>query len=325
MARSVGGPDVVRVESVSPPVLKPGTARVAVHSAAVNFPDLLMLSGKYQASVRPPYTPGCEFSGRVLEVSAGVTGVRTGDVVFGLATHGAFAEEVVLEASRLTTLPLGARVDMRQLAAFGVTYTTAYHALRTFADVQPGEYVTVLGAAGGLGLAAVDLCIAMGAMPIAAASSRAKLAVAAERGAIETIDYTREDLKARIKTLTGGGASVVIDPVGGPYAEPALRAMRWGGRYVVLGFAAGEIPRIPLNLILLKGIRLLGFENRTILDHIPAAAAAHRAEVLKLFLDGAVSPHLGAVYPLGEIGSALSELADRRAVGKVVVSISESP
>ena len=254
-----------------------------------------------------------------------MTEVSTGDVVFGLATHGAFAEEVVLDASRLTALPAGASVDMRQLAAFGVTYTTAYHALRTFADVQPGEYVTVLGAAGGLGLAAVDLCIALGAKPIAAASSAAKLAVAAERGAIETIDYTREDLKARIKTLTEGGASVVIDPVGGPYAEPALRAMRWGGRYVVLGFAAGEIPRIPLNLILLKGIRLLGFENRTILDHMPAAAAAHRAEVLQLFLDGAVSPHVGVVYPLSEIGSALSELAERRAVGKVVVSISESP
>ncbi len=131
---------------------------------------------------------------------------------------------------------------MRQLAAFGVTYTTAYHALRTFADVQPGEYVTVLGAAGGLGLAAVDLCIALGARPIAAASSAAKLAVAAERGAIGTIDYTREDLKARIKALTRGSMSVVIDPIGGPYAEPALRAMRWGGRYVVLGFAAGEIP-----------------------------------------------------------------------------------
>ena len=325
VARSLGGPDVVRVESVPPPALRPGTARVAVHSAAVNFPDLLVLAGKYQASVPPPYTPGCEFSGRVLQVAADVTRVSTGDVVFGLATHGAFAEEVVLDASRLTALPGGASVDMRQLAAFGVTYTTAYHALHTFADVQPGEYVTVLGAAGGLGLAAVDLCIALGAKPIAAASSAAKLAVAAERGAIGIIDYTREDLKARIKALSGGGASVVIDPIGGPYAEPALRAMRWGGRYVVLGFAAGEIPRIPLNLILLKGIRLLGFENRTILDHMPAAAAAHRAEVLQLFLDGVVSPHVGAVYPLSEIGSALSELADRRAVGKVLVSISESP
>lgn len=322
VARSLGGPDVVRVEDVPSPALRPGTARVAVHSAAVNFPDLLVLAGKYQANVPPPYTPGCEFSGRVLEVAADVTRVRVGDVVFGLATHGAFAEEVVLDAGRLTALPSGARVDMRELAAFGVTYTTAYHALRTFADVQPGEYVTVLGAAGGVGLAAVDVAIALGARPVAVAGSAAKLAVAVERGAIGSVDYAAEDVKARVNELTGGGASVVVDPVGGPYAEPALRAMRWGGRYVVLGFAAGEIPRIPLNLVLLKGVQVMGFENRTILDHLPEAAA-HRAEVLRLLLDGTVRPHVGSVYPLIEIVSALSELAERRSVGKVVVSISE--
>lgn len=322
VARSLGGPDAVRVESVPVPVLTSGTARVAVHSAAVNFPDLLVLAGKYQANVPPPYTPGCEFSGRVVEVAADVNRVRVGDVVFGLATHGAFAEEVVLDATRLTSLPDGARVDMRQLAAFGVTYTTAYHALRTFADMQRGEYVTVLGASGGLGMAAVDISIAMGAKPIAVGGDAGKLTVAAERGAVGTVDYTAEDVKARVNELTGGGASVVVDPVGGPYAEPALRAMRWGGRYVVLGFAAGDIPRIPLNLVLLKGIRVMGFENRTILDHLPEVAAAHRAEVLKFFLDGAVRPHVGAVYPLKEISSALGELAERRAVGKVVVSVS---
>ncbi|MCV7370799.1 NADPH:quinone oxidoreductase [Mycolicibacterium duvalii] len=323
VARSLGGPDVVRVEDVPSPSLTPGTARVAVHSAAVNFPDLLVLAGKYQAKVPPPYTPGCEFSGRVVEVAPDVTRVRVGDVVFGLATHGAFAEEVVLDASRLTALPAGAAVDMRQLAAFGVTYTTAYHALRTFAEVQPGDYVTVLGASGGLGLAAVDIATALGAKPIAVGGDPAKLAVATARGARAAVDYTAEDVKARLNELTDGGASVVIDPVGGPYAEPALRAMRWGGRYVVLGFAAGDIPRIPLNLVLLKGIRVMGFENRTILDHIPEAASAHRAEVLKLFLDGAVQPHVGAVYPLNQVGSALRDLAERRAVGKVVVSISE--
>jgi NADPH2:quinone reductase len=313
---------VVRVETVSAPALTPGTARVKVHSAAVNFPDLLVLAGSYQASVPHPYTPGCEFSGRVLDVAEGVTKVRVGDVVFGLATHGAFAEEVVIDASRLSALPAGANVDMQRLAAFGVTYTTAYHALRTFADVRSGEYVTILGAAGGVGLAALDVAIALGAKPIAVAGSATKLAVTAERGAVGTIDYTAEDLKARLNDLTDGGASVVIDPVGGPYAEPALRAMRWGGRYVVLGFAAGEIPRIPLNLLLLKGIRVMGFENRTILDHLPELAAAHRAEVLKLFLAGAVIPHVGAVYPLGDIGLALTEVAERRAIGKVVVSIS---
>ena len=230
---------------------------------------------------------------------------------------------MVFDAERLTALPVGANVDMRALAAFGVTYTTAYHALRTFADVQPGEYVTVLGAGGGVGLAAVDLATALGAKPIAVAGASAKLAVAVQRGAVGAEDYTTEDLKARLNELTGGGAAVVIDPVGGPQAEPALRAMRWGGRYVVLDFAAGDIPRVLLNLVLLKGIRIVGFENRTILHHLPEVAAAHRAEVLNLFLDGAVSPHVGAVFSFRDVGSALGELADRRAVGKVVVTVAE--
>ncbi|NDJ88129.1 NADPH:quinone oxidoreductase family protein [Mycolicibacter senuensis] len=323
MARSSGGPEVVTVEDVDEPELRPGTARVAVHSAAVNFPDLLVLAGKYQASVLPPYTPGCEFSGRVLEIADDVASVRPGDVVFGLATHGAFAERVVIDAGRLTPIPTAVDVDMRQLAAFGVTYTTAYHALHTFAEVRPGEHVTVLGASGGLGLAAVDIALALGARPIAVGGSPAKLAIALERGAVAAVDYTSDDVKSRLNALTDGGASVVIDPVGGPYAEQALRAMRWGGRYVVLGFAAGEIPRIPLNLVLLKGISVMGFENRTILDHLPDLAAAHRAEVLQLLLDGRVRPHIGSVYPLDDIVSALNQLAKRRAVGKVLVSVGD--
>jgi NADPH:quinone reductase len=323
IARSLGGPDVVTVETVDEPRLRPGTARVAVHSAAVNFPDLLVLAGKYQAAVPPPYIPGCEFSGRVLETAAGVQKVRPGDVVFGLATHGAFAEQVVIDAHRLTPIPAGADVDMQRLAAFGVTYTTAYHALHTFARVLPGEYVTVLGASGGVGLAAVDIAVALGAQPIAVGGSPDKLRVALQRGAIATVNYTTDDVKSRLNELTSGGASVVVDPVGGSYAEPALRAMRWGGRYVVLGFATGDIPRIPLNLVLLKGVSVMGFENRTILDHLPDVAAAHRAEVLQLLLDGRVRPHIGSVYPLADVTSALTELAQRRAVGKVVVSIAD--
>lgn len=312
---------MVTVEAVDEPALRPGTARVAVHSAAVNFPDLLVLAGKYQARVAPPYIPGCEFSGRVIEVAPGVQKVQPGDVVFGLATHGAFAEQVVVDAGRITRLPSDAAVDMPQLAAFGVTYTTAYHALRTFAQLQPNEYVTVLGAGGGVGLAAVDLAVTLGARPIAVGGSIAKLNVALERGAVAAVDYTCEDVKLRVNELTDGGAAVVIDPVGGPFSEPALRAMRWGGRYVVLGFAAGDIPRIPLNLVLLKGICLMGFENRTILDHLPDIAPAHRAEVLQLLLDGRVQPHIGRVYPMADITSALTELANRTAVGKVVVTI----
>jgi NADPH:quinone reductase len=324
LVRVLGGPEAVSVESVPEPKLRPGTARVLVHSAAVNYPDLLVLAGKYQAAVPPPYIPGCEFSGHVLEVADDVESVRAGDVVYGLATHGAFAEQVVLDAHRLTAVPPGSSVDMAELAAFGVTYTTAYHALRTFADVQPGEYVTVLGAGGGVGLAAVDLSVALGARPIAVAGSPQKLAAAKQRGAVATIDYVTEELKSRINALTDGGASVVIDPVGGAHSEPALRAMKWGGRYVVLGFAARDIPHIPLNLVLLKGVRLMGFENRTILDHLPGVAAEHRKEALQLFLDGAVRPHIGGAYPLADVVSALHELANRRAIGKIVVSIRET-
>jgi NADPH2:quinone reductase len=319
VARELGAPEVVRIEDVEPPELVPGTARVAVACAAVNFPDLLVLAGRYQAKVAPPYTPGCEFSGCVLEVAPGVTRVKPGDQVYGLATHGAFAEQVVLDAARLTPVPRPVPADV--LAAFSVSYTTAYHALRTFADLQPGEHVTVLGAAGGVGLAAVDLVRALGGRPVAVASGPAKLAVCRAKGAMATIDYTEEDLKARVNEVTGGGSDVVIDPVGGRYAEPALRAMRWGGRYVVLGFAAGEIPSIPLNLVLLKGIVLTGFENRTIMDHLPDVAPVHRAEVLQLLLEGSIHPHIGARYPLDDVVSALRELADRRAIGKVVVDV----
>lgn len=324
MARMHGGPDVVQIEDVPVPVLAPWTARVAVASAAVNFPDLLVLAGTYQAAVDLPYTPGCEFSGRVLEVAPGVTRVAPGDVVFGIATHAAFAEQVVLDASRLTALPPDASPDLDELAGFGVTYTTAYHALRTFARVQPGEHVTVLGASGGVGLAAVDLATAMGAKAIAVGGDPAKLAVCERRGAVATVDYRDGDLKARLNEITCGGADVVVDPVGGPYAEPALRAMRWGGRYVVVGFATGQIPKVALNLLLLKGIWVVGFENRTILEHLPEVAAAHRAEVLDLFLQGWVRPHVSSVHPLDDVVLALSELAERRAVGKVVIRVSDA-
>ena len=321
VAHQLGGPEVVTIESVPEPELTPGTARVAVHSAAVNFPDLLVLAGKYQASVPPPYTPGCEFSGRVIEVAGDVDRVEPGDVVFGLATHGAFAEQVVLDARRLTPVADNARVDMNTLAAFGVTYTTAYHALHTFADVQPGEYVTVLGASGGVGLASVDLCVALGARPIAVGGDPEKLRVAADYGAVTVSDYGADDLKGRLNALTGGGSAVVVDPVGGRYSEPSLRAMRWGGRYVVLGFAAGDIPRIPLNLILLKGIRVMGFENRTIMDHLPDVAAQHRAEVLQMLVGKEIRPHIGAIYPLADVGVALGELQRRQAIGKIVLEV----
>ncbi len=320
VAHRYGEPEVVVVEDVDrPAALVPATARVAVRAAAVNYPDLLRLADTYQVSVPLPFTPGSEFSGTVLEVAPGVDKIRPGDAVIGIATHGAFADEVVIEANRLTKLP--GQIDWRLAAAFGVTYTTSYHALRTLARVQPDEWVVVLGAAGGVGLAALDIAVALGARVLAAASSADKLAVATAAGAAATVDYSKEDLKQRIKQITGSGADVVIDPVGGPVSEQSLRAMRWGGRYVVVGFASGDIPRIPLNLVLLKGVTVTGFENRTILDHLPDVAPIHRAEVLQLLVAGKVHPHIGAVYPLDQVRRALREVADRRAIGKVVVDV----
>jgi NADPH2:quinone reductase len=311
--------DVVHVEEIGRPDLRPDTVRVGVEAAAVNYPDVLMLAGGYQVKMDLPYTPGCEFAGRVLEIADGVDRVQVGDRVFGLGTHGAFAEEIVTDAFRVTRLP-GA-LDWRIAASFSVTYMTAYHALRTVADVQPGQWVVVLGAAGGVGLAAVDVAHVLGARVIAAASNPQKLAVCREQGADALIDYSVSDLKESIRDITGGqGADVVIDPVGGEYSEAALRALTWGGRHVVVGFAAG-IPRIPLNLVLLKGVVLTGFENRTIMDHRPDVAPQHRAELLQLLLDGRVHPYVSSVHPLADVAAAIDEVAGRRAIGKVVVDV----
>lgn len=320
VVRERGGPEVVWVGDVPDPELRRGTVRVAVACAALNFPDLLIMAGTYQASVDLPYVPGCEFSGRVLEVAPDVTAVSVGDVVFGLATHGALAGQVVIDAWRVTVVPPDG-VDPRSLAAFSVTYTTAYHSLRTFGAVSKGEWVAVLGAAGGVGLATVDVACALGARPIAIARGADRLADCVEAGAVATVDYTTEDVKARLKEITGSGVDVVIDPVGGPSAEQSLRAMRWGGRYVVVGFASGDIPRIPLNLVLLKGVHLMGFENRTIMQHLPEVAPAHRREVLDLYLRGAVRPRIGSVHPLEEVGKGLRRLAARDVVGKVVIDV----
>jgi len=237
--------------------------------------------------------------------------------VFGAAFMGAFAERTTARAAGLQPVPDS--VSFAEAASFGIVYTTAYHALRSVAAVQPGEWTVVLGAAGGVGLATVDLARHFGSKVLAAASSDAKVALCRERGAEATINYSTEDLKVRIKELTGGGADVVIDPVGGDYAEAALRATRWGGRFVVVGFASGEIPRIPLNLVLLKGVIVKGFEMRTFAEHAPEDSRRDLAELTALFAAGQVRPYVSEVFALDEVGAALRAVADRRALGKVVV------
>jgi NADPH2:quinone reductase len=275
------------------------------------------VADQYQVHVPVPFTPGSEFAGTVRTVGSGATGVAVGDRVMGAAMIGAFAEQIVVPATSLH--PLDAATDLRVAAAFGVAHRTAYLALRTVADVRPGEWVVVLGAAGGVGLATVELAHALGARVLAAASTAEKLAVCLAKGAEATVNYRTENLKERIKEITGAGADVVIDPVGGPAAEEALRALRFGGRFVTVGFASGEIPRIPLNLVLLKGTVATGFTMAGILQHRSKDVARHEAELWELLTTGKVVPHIGGIFPLEQAGQALAELAERRATGKILI------
>lgn len=313
-----GGPDGVAIRDVPAPRLRPGHVLVDVAAAAVNFPDLLILADRYQISVPVPFTVGSEFAGSVSEVADDVTGFAVGDHVWGASMSGAMAERISMPATELAHVPAG--LELVDAAAFRVSYLTAYHSLVTAGGVQSGEWVAVLGAAGGVGSAAVDVASRLGARAIAAASSPARLTVCRSYGAEEVVDYSREDLKARLKEITADGVDLVIDPVGDRWAEPALRALRWGGRFVCVGFAGGEIPRIPLNLALLKNVTIRGMELRSWVQRMPQAVALAEQELGRLIAEG-MRPHVGAVFPLEEVATALECVAERAAVGKVVVTI----
>jgi NADPH2:quinone reductase len=317
ICRSYGTPEDLVIDDVPDPVAAPGQLLVRVRAAAVNFPDVLFIAGKYQVKIPPPFIPGNEIAGEVIAVGEGAR-FRPGQRVSG-TTFGAFAEQALLDASQAELMPDDA--DFASAAAFGVTYRTAYHALRSTAAVAQGDWVVVLGAAGGVGLAAVDLGVAMGARVLAAASSLEKLELCRRRGAEATVDYDREDLKTRIRELTGGGARVVLDPVGGPYSEPALRGLARGGTFVTLGYAAGSIPAIPLNLILLKNICVRGMEIRTFMTDRPDDAVRDLAELAQMFAAGTVRPYIGARFPLSETAAALRHVADRKVLGKVVIDV----
>jgi NADPH2:quinone reductase len=314
-----GGIDAVTVDEIPEPALGAGQARVAVRAAAINFPDLLMLEDRYQVTMPLPFVPGSELAGVVEEVAPDVVDLARGDRVFGAAPVGAFAEQIVVSAVGLKRMP--PTVDFIAAAAFGVAHGTAYHALRSVAEVAPDEWVVVLGAAGGVGLAAVELARHLGAKVLAAAAGKDRLAVCEERGADAIVDYRSEDLKVRVKELTDGGADVVIDPVGGPYSEAALRAMRRRGRFVTVGFASGEIPSIPLNLVLLKGVTIKGFEMLTFMLQEPELFQRDQAELFDLFAAGKVHPHVSAVFPLDDVRDALRAVAERRTTGKVVLEM----
>jgi NADPH2:quinone reductase len=306
---------------VPSPEIGPRQARVRVHAAAVNFPDVLLVANRYQISVPTPFVPGSEFAGVVEEVADDVADVVPGDRVSGTVLVGAFAQEVAVDASSLRRIPDA--IDFRVAAAFGVAHSTAFHVLRSVARIQPGEELVVLGAGGGVGLAAVQLGALLGAPVTAVASSAEKLAVAASCGATHVVEHRSVDLRKALRELLPGGADAVVDPVGGSLSEPALRSLRWGGRFVTIGYASGEIPRIPLNLVLLKGATILGFQFRDFALHAPEEFRRNEAELLGLLRAGRVSPHIGACFPLGEIAAALRHVADGEVIGKLVVDVAD--
>lgn len=318
-----GPPASLVVREVPDPVPGPGEVVVEIHAAGVNFPDVLLIANRYQVPTRLPFIPGNEFAGRVIQLGPDVTGFAAGDVVMGTAlAGGAFAERVAVPARALRPVPAG--LDMVHAAAFGVTYRTAYHALVTIGGLKPDDWVVVLGAAGGVGTACVDLASRLGARVIAAVSSRDRVAICQKLGAVGSIVYSHEDVKTAIRRFTAPGAEIVIDPVGGSYAEQALRSTRWGGRFVCVGFAAGEIPRIPLNLVLLKGVIVRGFELRTLADHLPDAIREEERTLARLAGAG-MRPEVSECYPLDQAAAALERVAGRQVTGKIVITPVTAP
>lgn len=319
ICRTLGPPEVVELDELDPPDVGDGQVRVRVEAAAVNFPDVLLVAGDYQIAVSPPFVPGSELAGEVVEVADDVAELSVGDRVFGTTIVGAFAEEAVLAESSLTRIPDG--IDAGTAAGFGVAHRTAYHVLRSVAGLQSREELIVLGAGGGVGLAAVQLGAHLGATVTAVASTPEKLAVAETFGATRSIDHRAGDLRTALKEALAAGADVVVDPVGGDLAEPALRSLRYGGRFVTVGYASGEIPRIPLNLVLLKGVRVLGFQFATFAAHEPDDLRRNEVELMELLATGRAFPHVGARFGLEETAAALRWVADGRAIGKVLLDV----
>ncbi len=318
LCKEYGPPESLVIENIASPTPGKGQVVVSVKACGVNFPDILIIQGKYQFKPPTPFSPGSEISGIVKEVGEGVDTVKSGDRVIAFTGWGGFAEEVVTEAAKLIKIP--AALDFATAAAFTLVYGTAHHALKDRAQIQPGETLLVLGAAGGVGLAAVELGKVMGARVIAGASSDEKLAVCKQHGASDLINYSTEDLRERIKTLTNGnGVDVIIDPLGGDYTEPALRSIAWKGRLLVIGFAAGDIPRIPLNLPLLKGCSIVGVFWGSFTEREPQRNQQHLQELLTWLAEGKLKPHISATYPLERAADALNDLMNRNVMGKAVL------
>lgn len=318
LCKQYGLPDTLVLEEVPDPIAAEGEVVVEVRAAGANFPDVLIIQNKYQARPPLPFAPGAEFSGVVAAVGPGVTDRYVGQRVLGSSTWGSFAEKVSVAAGK--TIPIPDSLDFERAAAFLLTYGTSYHALVDRGALQAGETLLVLGAAGGVGLAAVEIGKALGARVIAAASSADKLAVCQAHGADATIDYTRENLRERVEALTAGkGPDVIYDPVGGQYAEPAFRSIAWRGRYLVIGFANGDIPKLPFNLALLKGASIVGVFWGRYTNTEPAGLPRDVAVMFDWIAQGRLNPHVSARYRLAEGARALQDLMNRTVTGKVIV------
>ena len=322
LCKSFGPPESLVVEDIPSPTPGPGEAVIAVKAASVNFPDVLIIENKYQLKPPLPFSPGSELSGIVKEIGSGVTAFAPGDRVMAITGYGAFAEEVTTDARRMIAIPPG--MDFATAAAFGLTYATSEHALVDRGALQEGETLLVLGAAGGVGLAAIEIGKILGARVIACASTDDKLLVCRQHGADDTINYATEDLRERIKALThGAGVDVVYDPVGGAYTELALRSMAWRGRLLVIGFAAGDIPKIPLNLPLLKGLSIVGVFWGEWTRREPQNFAEAMARLGAWYAEGRLKPHVSATFPLDRAAEALTLMARRKVTGKVVLAVNE--
>jgi len=313
-----GTPDEVEFADIAPPQAAPGEAVVRVKAAALNFFDTLIIAGKYQQKPPFPFSPVAEFAGLVESVGAEVSEVAPGDRVMTFMGWGAAREAVAVPARQLIKLPPS--LDFEHAAGLCITYGTSLYALRERAQLKPGETLAVLGASGGTGLAAVELGKLMGARVIACASSDEKLAFARAHGADEVVNYAKEDLRDALKKAGGEhGIDVVYDPVGGPYAEPAVRSLAWQGRYLVVGFTAGEIPKLPLNLVLLKGCDIRGVFWGSWTKREPQKQHALLTDVARWAAEGKLSAHVHAVYPLSEIVTAMKLISDRKVMGKIVL------
>jgi NADPH2:quinone reductase len=318
LCKQYGPPESLVVEEITSKPLGKGEVRVALHAAGVNFPDVLIIQGKYQFKPEMPFSPGGEAAGEVTEVGEGVTGYKPGDRVIVMCGWGGFADELVIGQDRIIKMPPS--MDYATGAAFLMTYGTSHHALKQRAQIKPGETLLVLGAAGGVGLAAVELGKVMGARVIAAASTDEKLELCKKYGADEVINYSREKIRDRVKELTGGkGADVIYDPVGGDAFDEAIRCINWEGRLLVIGFASGRIPQLPANLALLKGCQIVGVFWGDFTRREPELHRENLAEMMRWFEEGKLHPHISATYRMDQAADALNDMMNRKVQGKAVL------